>query len=115
MQHVAQFVEVAPSRMHFRFTPPATIAHRQGLPEDEVGELISAFPDEWGELLREHRPGLCGAVAAGDILTTPDGKHVSRVTHTPNGMPFVEESLEWQGSTEVLARTDGAWGSRKIL
>ena len=53
-------------------------------------------------MLSEHRPGLCGAVATGDILTPPDGKHVTRVTDTPNGMPFVEESLDWQGSTEAL-------------
>ena len=79
---------------------------------------MSAFPDEWGELLDEHRPGLCGAVAAGDIFTTPDGKHASRVTGTPNGMPFVEESLDWQGSTEALVPSDAppsAGGTRRLL
>ena len=104
LQHIAQFVEVAPSRMHFRFASPAAIARQHGLPKDEVGELMSAFPDEWGELLSEHRPGLCGAVATGDILTTPDGKHVTRVTDTPNGMPLVEESLEPSTGREARRR-----------
>ena len=104
--------------MHFRFASPVAIARRHGLPEDEVRELVSAFPDEWGELLSEHRPGLGGAVAAGDILTTLDGKHVSRVADTPNGRPFVEESLDWQGSTEALvpsAAPPSADSARRLL
>ena len=104
--------------MHFRFASPVAIARRHGLPEDEVRELVSAFPDEWGELLSEHRPGLGGAVAAGGILTTLDGKHVSRVADTPNGRPFVEESLDWQGSTEALvpsAAPPSADSARRLL
>ena len=74
------------------------------------------LPGRVGRVAGRAPPGpLWGSRGGGTFSPRRTGSTVSRVTDTPNGMPFVEESLEWQGSTEVLARTDGAWGSRKIL